>query len=86
MVMDALSVLEKAAVEGKIKLHPKCEDPRVTHLLFADDFLVFSSGSRISLAGISNVMVEFKTMSGLEMNLSKPEIFFGDIMRLNLIC
>lgn len=35
MIMEALSVLEKAAVEGKIKLHPKCEDPRVTHLLFA---------------------------------------------------
>ncbi|XP_013608037.1 uncharacterized protein LOC106423221 [Brassica napus] len=78
MVMEALSkILEKAAVEGKIKLHPKCEDPRVTHLLFADDLLVFLDGSHSSLAGISNVMVEFKNMSGLEMNPSKSEIFFG---------
>ena len=78
MVMEALSkILEKAAVQGKIKLHPKCEDPKVTHLLFADDLLIFSDGSRLSLARISPVMMDFKNMSGLEMNPSKSEIFFG---------
>ncbi|KAL0802799.1 hypothetical protein Bca101_057975 [Brassica carinata] len=65
------------AAAGRIKLHPKCEDPLVTHLLFADDLLLFSDGSRESLAGTSSVMMEFKALSGLEMNPSKSEIFFG---------
>ncbi|KAG7588702.1 Reverse transcriptase domain [Arabidopsis suecica] len=78
MVMQALSsLLEKATDLGKINLHPKCEAPRITHLLFADDLLVFSNGSRKSLAGIAEVMSRFREMSGLDMNPSKSEIFFG---------
>ena len=78
MIMEALSKVLKNAVEnGKIRLHPNCEDPRVTHLLFADYLLVFSDGSRHSLTCISEVMAEFKSVSGLEMNPRKSEIFFG---------
>lgn len=58
-------------------LHPKCKDPKVTHILFANDLLLFSDGSQTSLARISSVMMEFKTLSSLEMNPSKSEIFFG---------
>ncbi|KAL0717480.1 hypothetical protein Bca4012_066802 [Brassica carinata] len=36
--------------DGDIRLHPKCQDPRITHLLFADDLLVFSDGSRHSIS------------------------------------
>ncbi|XP_013617068.1 PREDICTED: uncharacterized protein LOC106323501 [Brassica oleracea var. oleracea] len=76
--MEALSkVLENAVENGKIKLHPNCKDPRVTHLHFVDNLLVFSDGSRHSLKGISDVMAEFITVSGLELNPRKSEIFFG---------
>lgn len=35
MNMEAISkVLENAVENGKIKLHPNCKDPRVTHLHF----------------------------------------------------
>lgn len=78
MVMQTLSnLLEKATDLGNIELHPKCEAPRITHLLFANDLLVFSNGSRKSLVGIAEVMSRFKEMSGLDMNPSKSEIFFG---------
>lgn len=78
MVMEVLSkILEKAVEDGKIRLHLKCEDPLITHLLFADDLLVFSDGTRHSLTGISSVMDDFKRISGLEMNPAKSEIFFG---------
>lgn len=61
MAMEALTqLLNRAVDDGRIKLHPKCETPRVTHLLFADDLLIFSDGSRTSLAGIASVMREFK--------------------------
>lgn len=78
MVMEVLSKkLENAADLGKLKLHPKCSDPRLTHLLFADDLLVFSDGSRHSLTDITTTMEDFSQISGLEMNAGKSELFFG---------
>lgn len=61
IVMEVLSkLLEQAVDEGKFRLHPKCSSPKLTHLLFADDLLVYSDGSRHYLTGISLVMNEFK--------------------------
>lgn len=78
MVIEVLSkLLERAADNGQLGLHPKCFDPRVTHLLFANDLLVFSDGSRHSLFGIRETMNEFRRISGLEMNPAKSELFFG---------
>lgn len=78
MVMEVLSKLIDRAVEsGNMRLHPLCSEPRVTHLLFADDLFVFSDGSRHSLTGIASVMNVFKEFSGLDMNPSKSELFFG---------
>lgn len=78
MVMEVLSkLLESAVSSGSISLHPHCSSPKVTHLLFADDLLVFSDGARHSLIGISEVMLRFKSFCGLDMNPAKSEIFFG---------
>ncbi|CAA7041572.1 unnamed protein product [Microthlaspi erraticum] len=78
MVMEALScMLDKATREESFTLHPQCESPLITHLLFADDLLVFSDGSSSSMAGISEVLRVFKSYSGLDMNAAKSEIFFS---------
>lgn len=78
MVMEVLpKLLEKAVSQDLIRLHPKCSEPLVSHLLFADDLLVFSDGSRHSLSGIMSVLNEFKEISGLDMNPAKSELFFG---------
>lgn len=77
-VMEALSHLLTQAVDsGRIRLHPKCSNPKLTHLLFADDLLIFSNGSRWSLTSICSVMDKFKRMSGLSINPQKSQIFFG---------
>lgn len=69
LVMEALSkLLDAAAREGKFGLHPQCQNPLLTHLLFADDLLLFSDGSTSSMVGISEVLSQFKSMSGLDMN------------------
>lgn len=61
LVMEALSkLLEKSATEGDFRLHPNCSDPRIIHLLFADDLLVFTDGSRHSISRITSIMAEFK--------------------------
>lgn len=78
MVMKVLSrLLDKAEQQDQFHLHPLCENPRLTHLLFADDLLVFSDGSRPSINGIKSVMAILKQWLGLDMNDAKSEIFFG---------
>ncbi|XP_048620920.1 uncharacterized protein LOC106363541 [Brassica napus] len=81
--MEVLTKLLEQAVEaGNIRLHPRCHDPRVTHLLFADDLLVFSDGSRHSITGIKKVLSIFKDWTRLDMNAQKSEIFFGGYSEL----
>lgn len=78
LVMEALSkLIEHTADLGEFRLHPNCVNPRVMHLLFADDLLVFSDGSRHSLTDIKEVLNRFKSFSGLDMNPAKLKIFFG---------
>lgn len=61
LAMEVLSsLLEKAVEAGDIRLHPLCDDPRITHLLFADDLLIFTDGSNHSLRGVRKVLAEFK--------------------------
>lgn len=76
-VMEVLSNLLVQAANAGLRPHPKCSDPKLTHLLFADDLLIFSNGSRWSLSGICTVMEKFKHLSGLCMNPDKSQIFFG---------
>ena len=78
MLMEVLSrLLNRAELAGSFRLHPLCSSPRLTHLLFADDLLVFSDGSRLSTQGIKEVMTLFKSWSGLDMNETKSENFYG---------
>lgn len=72
MAMEVLSkLLEQAVQQGQIRVHPKCSEPLVSHLLFADDLLVFCECSRHSLSAVKRVLHQFKLFSGLDMNPSK---------------
>lgn len=77
MVMEVLSrLLEKFVAEERMRLHPMCSNPQVTHLLFADDLLIFSDGSRHSLSVIKTTLGVFREMCGLDINAEKTDIFF----------
>lgn len=48
--MEVVSkLLERAVDAGNLRLHLTCFNPRITHLLFADDLLVFLDGSKHSI-------------------------------------
>lgn len=70
-------MMDSGTVQGKFSTHPLCVSPRLTHLAFADDLLVFSDGSHHSLLGISEILQQFHSFSGLDMNASKSELFLG---------
>ena len=59
------------------KFHPQCKQLQITHLSFADDFLLFSSADLPSIRLIKSVLEEFKDISGLALNPNKSEVFFA---------
>ncbi|KAL0389455.1 UNVERIFIED_CONTAM: hypothetical protein Scaly_0302600 [Sesamum calycinum] len=59
--------------------HPKCEKLKITHLLFADDLMLFSRGDLPSIHMLMECLQEFRDVSGLAVNTAKSNIFTADI-------
>ena len=79
IVMEALSCLFKRAKEGGFLSGWQLSDKggagvEITHLLFADDTLVFCEPSIDQVSYLSWLLMWFEAMSGLKVNLDKSEI------------
>ncbi|XP_020258575.1 uncharacterized protein LOC109834980 [Asparagus officinalis] len=61
------------------KYHPKCSKLKITHLIFADDLLLFSYGDLNSVQKILQIFQKFSKISGLEANQDKCSIYFGGV-------
>lgn len=78
--MQVLSkLLDKAATERRIEYHPYCKELKLTHICFADDVLVFSSGKKGSIEGILEVFQEFAKLSGLNISLEKSTLYLSGV-------
>lgn len=76
--MEVFSNLLKSRFEaGYINYHPKTSSLAISHLMFADDVIVFFDGSCSSLHGISEVLDDFASWSGLEVNKDKTNLFLA---------
>jgi hypothetical protein len=53
------------------------DGPHVTHLLFADDSIVFLEASRQNMQTLKRVLTDYEVSSGQRVNLQKSSIFFG---------
>jgi hypothetical protein len=53
------------------------QGPTITHLLFADDNIVFLEASPGNLAALKSVLQKYEESSGQRVNLDKSSIFFG---------
>lgn len=60
---------------GDIHYHPRTSELQISHLMFADDVMIFFDGSSNSLHGISECLSDFASWSGLHMNVAKTELF-----------
>ncbi|XP_020258907.1 uncharacterized protein LOC109835341 [Asparagus officinalis] len=65
--------------DGEFKFHPKCGSLKISHLIFADDLLLFSKGDVKSVLKIYQCVKKFGAISGLEANLTKCSIFYGGV-------
>ncbi|RVW24229.1 LINE-1 reverse transcriptase-like [Vitis vinifera] len=79
LVMEAFSSLLRKAVAGGFVSACKArsrggEGVNVSHLLFADDTLVFCGASKVQLLHLNWILMWFEAMSGLRINLDKSEL------------
>ncbi|KAJ6795347.1 Uncharacterized protein M6B38_226405 [Iris pallida] len=54
-------------------------DPPVTHLIYADDLLVFIQPSTEGLQTLAAIMEDLKSFSGLQMNRDKSRVYFSSL-------
>lgn len=80
LAMECLSCLLLSRYKaGTIGYHPRTEDLKISHLMFADDVMIFFNGTSNSLHGISECLDDFASWSGLYMNNAKTELFISGV-------
>ncbi|KAL0438678.1 UNVERIFIED_CONTAM: hypothetical protein Slati_2350800 [Sesamum latifolium] len=72
-------LVKRRTSDSKFNFHPKCEKLKITHLLFADDLMLFSRGDLPSIHILMECLQEFRDVSGLAVNTSKSSIFTAGI-------
>lgn len=76
LAMEVLSrLLSYNFNAGYIAYRPRTEELEISHLMFADDIMIFFDGGESSLHGITEVLEAFSSWSGLQMNQAKTQLF-----------
>lgn len=80
LAMEALTAcLNLETGRGNFKFHSRTKDAEITHLIFADDVMLFSYGDNESVAALISALELFSSISGLHMNAAKCLTFFGNV-------
>ena len=77
IAMNTLSILLADKPAG-FKHHWRCKDLGITHLLFADDVLLFAHGDIPSIRHIMDSVDLFSRISGLSASFDKSSVFFSN--------
>ncbi|XP_020256483.1 uncharacterized protein LOC109833285 [Asparagus officinalis] len=65
--------------DSQFRYHPKCGKMKLTHLIFADDLLLFGRGDLYSIQKLYQCVRKFGETTGLEANQDKCSVFFGGV-------
>jgi hypothetical protein len=88
--VEGFSVLLKEAQRERELQGVKfgADGPHVTHLLFADDSVVFLEASQRSMVTLRRILHDYEASSGQKVNLQKSSMFFGpgctDVLKQDL--
>lgn len=78
LVMEYWSIaMELACDSGKIQNFKRNRDLQVSHLLFADDMLVFCRANNTSFQGVNELLTSLSFHTGLSINKVKSKAFFS---------
>ncbi|KAG7579142.1 Reverse transcriptase domain [Arabidopsis thaliana x Arabidopsis arenosa] len=80
LAMEVFSnLLHSRYAAGYIHYHPKASDLNISHLMFADDVMIFFDGGSSSLHGICETLDDFASWSGLKVNKDKSQLFHAGL-------
>ncbi|XP_074292582.1 uncharacterized protein LOC141619463 [Silene latifolia] len=86
MCMEYLTRLIKFATEKwPFQYHLLCKSLKLTHLMFADDLLLFCKGNAHSVMLLMRAFSSFSEATGLNTNNTKSEIFFNGMDESSLV-
>ncbi|XP_024632727.1 uncharacterized protein [Medicago truncatula] len=79
LCMEKLSVaIQDAVLQGSWEpIHIINDGPQISHLLFADDVLLFTKAKSSQLQFITNLFDRFSRASGLKINISKSRAYYS---------
>ncbi|KAL2237180.1 UNVERIFIED_CONTAM: Retrovirus-related Pol polyprotein from type-2 retrotransposable element R2DM [Sesamum indicum] len=77
-------LVKRKTSSSDFNYHPKCEKLKITHLLFADNLMLFSRGNLPSIHILMECLQEFRDASGLSVNTSKSCIFTAGVLNEEL--
>ncbi|KAJ9536687.1 hypothetical protein OSB04_un000160 [Centaurea solstitialis] len=81
LVMEGFAMTFKQCIleANRFRYHPGCLEVELTHLCFADDIFVFTGGDVESVEVLKRALFLFEKRAGLSPNLSKSDVFFGNV-------
>ncbi|XP_062085573.1 uncharacterized protein LOC133791669 [Humulus lupulus] len=80
LIMDYLTRSLQLAAQGSVfRYHPMCKSLQLISLCFADDLLLFCKGTLSTVKVLKNVIGEFSSVTRLQINESKSQIYFGGV-------
>ena len=72
------SLIQQAADSGELRGVSLCkEGPKITHLFFADDSLLFCRATESDCQKVLNILTVYKEASGQKINRDKTQLFFS---------
>ncbi|XP_057247418.1 uncharacterized protein LOC130589840 [Beta vulgaris subsp. vulgaris] len=71
--------LEELSQNPDFNFHTKCERVHLTHLMFADDLLLFCRADHSSMSKICSAIAKFSTASGLHISPEKSNIYLAGV-------
>lgn len=80
LAMEVLNIcVLKVVADRSFNYHWRCSKLQLTHLVFADDLLIFCKGELDSFKMLLDAVNLFSTISGLQLNKEKCTAFFGNV-------
>ncbi|XP_021768922.1 uncharacterized protein LOC110733214 [Chenopodium quinoa] len=81
LCMEYLSrCLQNMTKNPDFNFHPRCERLGITHLMFADDLVLFSRADLVYVKLLFKAFQQFSEAFGLSANLDKSDAYFGGIL------
>ncbi|XP_074266105.1 uncharacterized protein LOC141588570 [Silene latifolia] len=71
--------LRLICTKPNVSYHPKCSRLKLTHLVFADDLMIFTRGDLPSIQTVLDTLTHFSDLFGLHANKDKTDIYFGGV-------